>query len=97
MDDIWKNTPPDLSEKICNKLIHVRKISDELKDDIVNQWYKFDKLYYNAISMFGFNNGSWILYNDMKYVLGIEDDLDEDMHLDDVEKTFTRRKEPVIL
>lgn len=34
MDGIWRELPIDVSEKICNKLIDVRRINGELKTDL---------------------------------------------------------------
>lgn len=81
---IWKNLPCEISEKICNMLPKVRKIDERLKNDIVNQWYLFDKYMYNCIMMFGYNHYECVMYDDLKNVFSIKDDYPEEMHITEV-------------
>ena len=47
MDCVWTNLPEALSEKICNTLIHVRKIDDGLKREIEQEQWKLNKFYWD--------------------------------------------------
>ena len=84
MDPIWQNLPLELSEKICNNLQKVRQIDERLKNDIVNQWYLYDKYAYNCIMMFGYANYQCVMYDDMKNVCDIKDDFPEEMNFTEV-------------
>ena len=77
--EIWGRLPTELVEKICNMLIHVRRIHPLLKDDIVYQWYKLETYYWRIVGMFGVNNVLYVMYDDMKNVAGVSDSYPEDM------------------
>jgi len=47
MDCIWKTLPNELSEKICNTLIKVRKIDGALKREIEQEQWKLNKFYWD--------------------------------------------------
>lgn len=84
MDSIWKDLPLDLSERVCNTLTKVRRIDENLKNEIVNQWYKYDRWYYNTMSLFGKSNVLCVMYDDMKNVCGAVDDYPEEMSFEQV-------------
>lgn len=81
MDPCWKNLPCDLVTKICNMLPKVRKIDENLSDEIKNQWYKFDKLYYTALSVYGFDQVWFALYDDMRILVRATDSYPDEMPL----------------
>lgn len=84
MDPVWKKLPLDLSECVCNALTKVRRIDENLANDIKNQWYKYDHWYYNCISLFGTANVLCVMYDDMKNVCGVADDFPEEMGFEEV-------------
>ena len=84
MDPIWQNLPLDLSERVCNALTKVRRIDDLLANDIKNQWYKYDRWYYNVMSLFGVDNAMYVMYDDLKNVCGAVDDYPDNMSLEEV-------------
>lgn len=94
MESIWKNLPLEISEKICNNLTKVRQIDERLKNDIVNQWYLFDKYQYNCIMMFGYSNYECVMYDDFKNIFGIEDDFPEEMDFSEVIERMWMRLSP---
>lgn len=93
MDHTWKHLPCDLAEKICNMLPSVRRIDERLKNEIVNQWYLFDRYKYNLISFFNLENYEYIMYDDIKN-FGITDDFPEDMCLTQVIEHMWMRLTP---
>ena len=84
MDPVWKTLPDELTDKICNMLTKVRKIDENLKNDIVNQWYLFDKYKYHCISFFGVDGADFVMYDDLKNIMGVEDDFPEEMDITQV-------------
>ena len=87
MDPIWKTLPEDLTDKVCNSLIHVRRIDPALKEEIVNQWYKFETYFWRILALFGPNNVYRIMYDDMVNIAGMDDDGwsdDEDLEYRDM-------------
>ncbi len=81
-------------EKICNMLPRVRRIPKEIRDDIVNQWSIFDRYYWNSVSLFGFWDAYGVIYDDIRNVIGLEDDLPEEMPLEIVVHTLWTRLTP---
>lgn len=77
MDPCWKFLPYDLVEKICNMLSKVRRIDPRIASDINNQSHLFDTYYFNAASLFGFDQVWWVLYDDLRNIAGIYDDYRE--------------------
>jgi hypothetical protein len=65
-------------------LIKVRRLDPRIAYDIKNQWYKFDRYYYNAMSLFGFDQVWWVLYDDMRNIANIPDTYTENDNLEDV-------------
>ncbi len=62
----------------------VRRIDGRLSEDIRYQWYKFDKYYFNCVLMFGTNNALYVMYDDMKNVVGAVDHYPEEMSYPEV-------------
>ena len=91
---IWGNLPRELVEKICNMLPHVRRIPKEIRDDIVNQWSIFDRYYWNTVILFGFWDAYGVMYDDIRNVIGLGDDLPEEMPLEIVVHTLWTRLTP---
>ena len=81
MDPCWKLLPYDLVEKICNMLIKVRRIDTQLSDEIQIQWYKYDKWFYNCMSLFGMNNVYYIMYDDLINIAELHDDFPNEMNI----------------
>ncbi len=79
MDPCWKNLPDEIVYKICNMLPKVRTLNKNLSEDIRYQWYKFDKYYFNCVLLFGTNNALYVMYDDMRNVVGVVDTYPEDM------------------
>lgn len=94
MDPVWKNLPCDVSEKICNMLPKVRQIDERLKNDIVNQWYLFDKYMYKYIMLFGYSNYEYIIYDDMIHVMNLPDDFPEEMPFTEILQRMWMRLTP---
>lgn len=90
MDPIWKELPRDLVDKICNMLPKVRRVNHIIADQIVNQWYKYDKYYYRCMSFFG-NAAHTVMYDDMKVVFGIVDDFPEEIAMEVVVQEMWKR------
>ena len=84
MDPIWKELPLNLSERVCNTLTKVRRIDENLANDIKNQWYMYDRWYYNYVSLFGTETAHCAMYDDMKNVCGVIDDFPEEMGFEQV-------------
>lgn len=94
MDPVWKNLPCDVSEKICNMLPKVRKIDERLKNDIVNQWYLFEKYMYQYMMVFGMANYEYIMYDDMINVMNLTDDFPEEMPFTEILERMWMRLTP---
>ncbi len=84
MDPIWQTLPLELSGYICNMLPKVRRIDEKLKDQIVNQWYLFEKYKNRCIDFFGKDVVDFVMYDDLKNVFEIKDDFPEEMHITEV-------------
>jgi hypothetical protein len=99
---IWGRLPIELVEKICNMLIHVRRIHQLLKNDIVHQWYKLETYYWRLAGMFGVNNAIYVMYDDMKNIIGIHDNYPEEMMFEEIvremwkDATYEQRDELLI-
>ena len=65
MDPIWQHLPVDLVYKICNFLVHVRRIDENLKKEICNQEYLLDKIWYNNLSLFGLRDSWSVTFHDL--------------------------------
>jgi hypothetical protein len=91
---IWQNLPCDISDKICNLLPKVRQIDERLRNDIVNQWYLYDKYMYNCIMLFGYANYECVMYDDMKHVFDIKDDFSEEMPFTEIIERMWMRLTP---
>jgi hypothetical protein len=65
MDPIWRHLPVDLVYKICNLLVHVRHIDENLKKEICNQEYLLDKIWYNNLSLFGIFDSWEVTFHDL--------------------------------
>ena len=74
--------PCDLVDKICNMLPKVRKLDKSIADDIKNQTHKFDRYYYNAMSLFGYDQVWWILYDDLRHIAKLPDIYDKNDNLE---------------
>lgn len=102
MDPCWKLLPRDLVEKICNMLPKVRSMDVRISNDIKNQVHLFDRYYYNAASLFGFDQVWWILYDDLKNIASIPDNYTETEDLEYVVRemwksaTHEQRREIVV-
>ncbi len=57
--------PVDLVNKICNLLVHLRRINGDLKKQICNQDHILDKIWYNNLSLFGLVDSWYITYHDL--------------------------------
>lgn len=57
----------------------VRQIPIALSEEIRFEINKFDRYYLNNVMLFGRNMALYVIYDDMKNVLGIEDLYPEDM------------------
>ena len=84
MDPIWQELPQDLSERVCNTLTKVRRIDENLANEIKNQWYIYDRWYYNYVSLFGTDIALCAMYDDMKNVCGVVDDFTDEMGFEEV-------------
>lgn len=73
MDPCWKLLPCDLVYKICNMLTKLRRLDTRIANDIKNQIHMFDRWYFNALGMFGFDQVWWVLYDDLKYIANMPD------------------------
>lgn len=94
MDPCWKNLPIELVEKICNFLPKVRKINTLLSEEIRFQPNKFDRWYFNAASLFGFNHAYSIMYDDLRYVMQVPDVFPEEMPIEEVVVNMWRKMSP---
>ena len=88
---IWSRLPCSLIEKICNMIPKVRDVNKELMEEIRFQERKFLHLYYNSVALFGEYNAYWVMYDDMRNILNIPDNLSEDMHIEQVVETLWTR------
>lgn len=62
----------------------VRQIPIALSEEIRFEINKFDKYYLNNVMLFGRNNALYVIYDDMKNVIGVEDWYPEDAPLHQV-------------
>lgn len=65
MDSIWSHLPRDLVDRVCNQLPKVRAIPENLKDEIVNQRWRLEKLYNNVRAWYGDYDGYYLLLDDL--------------------------------
>jgi hypothetical protein len=81
---IWKNLPCDIVDKICNSLTEVRRVDGVLANEIKNQWYKFDRWYYDCVALFGSEQAYCVMYDDMRSIVNVEDNYPEEMDYESV-------------
>lgn len=79
---IWSRLPEDLVNKICNMIPMVMERNNALLDDIRFQTHKYSRWYYNTISLFGFDNAYFVMYDDLRNVLKIPDTFPEVITID---------------
>lgn len=94
MDPCWKHLPIEIVEKICNFLPQVRRIDENLSQEIRDQTYKFDMWFYNMSSLFGFNDAYYVMYDDLINVLKVKDDFPEEMPLENVVLNMWKKLTP---
>lgn len=93
MDPIlWTNLPRELVYKICNMLaLYIHRKPPELLEDVRNQMYIFDRVYYNYIGFYGISSALVWMFDDIQvykskrglkvYPLGDDEPIDEDLVL----------------
>lgn len=101
MDPCWKELPIEIAEYICNFLPKMRRIDATLSEEIRSQMYKFDRWYFNSMSMFGFENAYQVMYDDLRHITHVPDIYPEEMPIEDVVtnmwKTLTPEQRDEIL
>jgi len=65
MDPIWQQLPGDLVERVCNQLPKVRRMDEKLKSDIVDQFWRVDKMLNYYRMWFGRHDAYYILLDDL--------------------------------
>ena len=76
---IWSRLPYDIIQKICNMVPKLRETNTELMAEIRFQPQKYAHWYYNTLSLFGFDNVYYVMYDDMRNILHVADTFPEDM------------------
>jgi hypothetical protein len=68
MDPIWTQLPIDLVNKICNMLILVRRIPDDMKRDIEMQEMKLNNFFKSSRVLFGLHTWTFVFNSLCLYV-----------------------------
>ena len=91
---IWGNLPDFLIDKICNMILLVRTCNTRLIDEIRFQPHKYARWYYNCVGLFGLNNATIVMYDDMRHILNVRDTYSEDMPYETVVENMWRGLTP---
>lgn len=78
LTDVWKTLHSDISNKICNSLIHVRSIDERIKKEIHSQRWMLTKILSWYLEMYQFH--SRLAFSSLRRDLGIDTNTDINSH-----------------
>lgn len=87
---IWSQLPDEIVNKICNMIAKIRVRNNAFLEEIRFQGRRYSRWYYNTMSLFGMDNVYYVMYDDMRNVLQVEDAFPEDMPFETVVEEMWR-------